>query len=194
MAACNHGCIQNCCITFLQSHGLPESLRNKEAQGRKGRKCLMISVVTQCMLLDQKAHLQAFVIGPESIAADGFPANAACFHCNFCIGPTLCNVCRQYKPWLSMVPVTTQLSCCKPYVVTYKVSRGGTHSCCTLGLQSHTSVGVWHLRQSCPFQGQWMKRPLLARPCLEVCAASCLSCADQLLQHALYLVYRYKEC
>ncbi len=112
------------------------------------------------------------------------------FFFSCCDGLTLCNVCRQYKPWLSMVTATTQLSCCKPYVVTYKMSRGGTHSCSkgsTLGLQSHMSAGVWHLPQTCPSLGQWMKRPLLAPPCSEVCAPSRLSSAHQLLHHSMYV-------
>jgi len=119
------------------------------------------------------------------------------YSCKYCpffqntrVGFTLCNVCRQYKPWLSMVTATTRLSCCKPYVVTYKMSSWCTHSCSkgsTLGLQTHVLAGVWHLPQSCPSLGQWMNCPLLAPPCSEVCVPSRLSSAHQLLHHSLYV-------
>ncbi len=62
--ACNHGCIQNCCITFLHCHGFPESWDNNKAQGCKGRKCLMILVVMRCMQITEKTHFQAFVLVP----------------------------------------------------------------------------------------------------------------------------------
>ena len=188
MPACNHGCFQNCCITFQKCHGFSESWDNNKAQGCKGRKILMISLSRSvCWLLKKPIckHLLFKQYGCTLCSCK------CCLFCrNCCVSCTLCNVCRQYKPWLSMVTATTQLSCCKPYVVTYKMSRGVTHSCSkgsTLGMQSHMSAGVWHLHPNCPFQGQWTKRPLLAPPCSEVCAPSRLSSAHQLLHHSLYV-------